>query len=133
MRLATLQFESKLLKCIRMGINIFKIFIWGGILSDICLEIMLRLCSHATVKLNFRQYIGRYTSPNETFEYSCPLRYISTIQIRASVSHTCFQEAFPASCLRYILLYVNIDITMGKTHKPCCGIIHVVHIVIYKQ
>ena len=35
MRLATLQFETKLWKCIRMGITIFKIFIWGGILSDI--------------------------------------------------------------------------------------------------
>ena len=37
--LATLQFETKLQKCIRMGITIFKIFIWGGILSDIQSEI----------------------------------------------------------------------------------------------
>ena len=29
MQLATLQFEARLLKCIRMGIIIFKIFIWG--------------------------------------------------------------------------------------------------------
>ena len=35
MRLAPLQFELKLQKCIRMGITIFKIFIWGGISSDI--------------------------------------------------------------------------------------------------
>ena len=35
MQLATLQFEWKLQKCIRMGITIFKIFIWGGISSDI--------------------------------------------------------------------------------------------------
>ena len=34
MRLATLQFETKLQTCIRMGITIFKIFIWGGISSD---------------------------------------------------------------------------------------------------
>ena len=39
MRLATLQFEMKLQKCIRMGITIFKIFIWGGITSDIRSEI----------------------------------------------------------------------------------------------
>ena len=32
---AALQFESKLQTCIRMGITIFKIFIWGGISSDI--------------------------------------------------------------------------------------------------
>ena len=35
MHLAMLQFEVRLQKCIRMGIAIFKIFIWGGILSDI--------------------------------------------------------------------------------------------------
>ena len=31
MRLATLQCETRLQKCIRMEITIFKIFIWGGI------------------------------------------------------------------------------------------------------
>ena len=39
LRPATLQFETKLQKCIRMGITIFKIFIWGGISSDILSEI----------------------------------------------------------------------------------------------
>ena len=39
MRLAMLQFEKRLQKCIRMGITIFKIFIWGGISSNIRLEI----------------------------------------------------------------------------------------------
>ena len=34
-QLATLKFETKLKKCIRMGITVFKIFIWGGIPSDI--------------------------------------------------------------------------------------------------
>ena len=34
-----LLFETKLQKCIRVGITIFKIFIWGGISSDIQLEI----------------------------------------------------------------------------------------------
>ena len=36
---AMLLFETKLQKCIRMGITIFKNFIWGGISSDIQLEI----------------------------------------------------------------------------------------------
>ena len=35
----TLKIEIKLHKCIRMGITIFKIFIWGGISSDIRSEI----------------------------------------------------------------------------------------------
>ena len=36
MRPAMPQFERKLQKCIRMGITIFKIFIWGHISSEIC-------------------------------------------------------------------------------------------------
>ena len=40
MRLAMLIFETKLRKCIRMGITIFKVFIWGGISLNILLEIM---------------------------------------------------------------------------------------------
>ena len=36
MQLATLKNELKLRKCIRMGITVFKIYIWGGISSDIC-------------------------------------------------------------------------------------------------
>ena len=39
MRLATFLFETKLMKCIRMGITIFKFFILGDISSDIRLEI----------------------------------------------------------------------------------------------
>ena len=39
MRLATLQFELKLQKCIRMGITIFKSLIWGGVSLDIRSEI----------------------------------------------------------------------------------------------
>ena len=34
---------------------------------------VLRLRLRVAVKLNFRQYIRRYTSPNEKFEYSYPL------------------------------------------------------------
>ena len=40
MQLARLKFEWRLQKCIRMGITIFKIFILGGILSDIHSEIV---------------------------------------------------------------------------------------------
>ena len=40
MRLATLKFEIRLRKRIRMGITIFKILIWGGISSDIRWEFM---------------------------------------------------------------------------------------------
>ena len=34
---------------------------------------VLRLRSRVAVKLNFRPYIRRYTSPNENFKYSYPL------------------------------------------------------------
>ena len=60
-----------------MGITLFKIFIWGGISSDILSEITFYGSAYArvAVKLNFRPYIRRYrpTSPNEKVEYSYPL------------------------------------------------------------
>ena len=39
MRLVTLKFEMRLQKFFRMGITIFKIFIWGGISLGIRSEI----------------------------------------------------------------------------------------------
>ena len=60
--------------CIRMGITKFKMFIWGGISSDIRSKTpFLWFHQCVAVKLNFRPYIRRYTSPNENFEYSYPL------------------------------------------------------------
>ena len=41
MPLAMFQFEMKLIKCIRMEVTIFKIFIWGAISSDILSEIII--------------------------------------------------------------------------------------------
>ena len=37
---------------------------------------VLRLRSRVAVKLNFRPYIRRYTSPSENFEYSYPLNVV---------------------------------------------------------
>ena len=59
MLLATVKFETKLQKCIRIGITIFKIFIWGGISLDIRSEITFYGYAHA--------------SQNKNFEYSYPL------------------------------------------------------------
>ena len=71
MRLAMLQFETKLQKCIRMGITIFKIFIWGGISLDIRWKTTFYCSARVAVKLNFRPYSQRYTSPNENFYKWC--------------------------------------------------------------
>ena len=59
-----------------MGIIIFKIFIAGGILSDIGSEITFygSAPSQVAVKLNLQPYIRQYTSPNENFESSYPLK-----------------------------------------------------------
>ena len=46
MRVATLKLGMKLQKCIRMGITIFKIFIWKGISSDIQSEITFYGSAH---------------------------------------------------------------------------------------
>ena len=74
MRLATLQFETRLYKGIRMGITIFKILIWGGISSDIRSKntFYRSLPPTSPLRLN-RPYIPPYTSQNENFEYSYPL------------------------------------------------------------
>ena len=79
MGLTTLQFEMRLQKCIRMGITIFNIFIWGHISSsDIHSEITFYGSAQALLlKLNFRPYIQRYTSPNKNVENSYPQSIIS--------------------------------------------------------
>ena len=50
----TVFLKGKCYKCIRMGITVLKIFIWGSILSDIRSEITF-YCSalRVAVKLNF--------------------------------------------------------------------------------
>ena len=74
MRLATLQFETKLQKCIRIGDNHIQNFHLGRYIVGYTLgNHVLRLHSRVAVKQNFRPYIRRYTSPNENFEYSYPL------------------------------------------------------------
>ena len=60
------------------GITIFKIFIWGGILSDIQLDrytvgyLVLRWCGSGAVQCDSQAYIRWYTSPNENFKYGYP-------------------------------------------------------------
>ena len=56
MLLTMLQCETRLQKCIRMGITIFKTFIWGGISPDIVGNHVLRFRSRGAVNLNFRLY-----------------------------------------------------------------------------
>ena len=81
MGLATLQFERKLQKCIRMGIPYSKssfgeVFYWIYVGNHV-----LRLRSGIAVKPNFRPYIQQFTSPNENFEYSYPLIETSRVWV----------------------------------------------------
>ena len=58
MVLVMLKIEIKLPECIRMGITIFKSFIWGDIPSGYMVgNHVLRVHSHVAVKLNFQPYI----------------------------------------------------------------------------
>ena len=52
---------------------------------------VLRLRLRVAVKLNFRPYIRRYTSPNENFEYSYPL---SKVQGLSSIMKVSVSEPF---------------------------------------
>ena len=45
---------------------------------------VLRLCLRVAVKLNFRPYIRRYTSPKENFKYSYLLNNILEIALEAT-------------------------------------------------
>ena len=116
-RLATLKFETKLQKCIRMGITIFKKFIWGGISSDIR--------SRVAVKLNFRPYIRRYTSPNENFEYIYPLNvqriYYIRIRFACTYTHTVLRHDRP-SCVRLRYLELSSIIQQALRVKHDCPI-----------
>ena len=52
----------------------------------LCLEPEFGIRLRIAVKLNFRPYIQRYTSPNENFEYSYPLiiLHVFTIDLKSS-------------------------------------------------
>ena len=78
MRLATLQFEVKLQKCITMWITIFNIFIREGILSDIHSEISFLAPPMRLRKTQFPTVYPTTLSPNENFEYNY-LLFISTL------------------------------------------------------
>ena len=74
MRLPNAPIRTILQKCIRMGITVFKKFHLGRYIVGYTFgNHVLRFRSRVAVKLNFRPYIRRYTSPNEKYEYSYPL------------------------------------------------------------
>ena len=74
MRLAMLQFETRLQKYIRMGITIFKISFE---------EVYRRIYSQTkNILWNFRQFIRQHTSPKENFEYSYPLIGVEEMNIK---------------------------------------------------
>ena len=55
---------------------------------------VLRLRLRVAVKLNFRPYIRRYTSPNENFEYSYPLNDIASTFMRRCFDVMCLLGNF---------------------------------------
>ena len=70
-------FEGKCYLCIRMGITILKIIIWGGISSDMRLEVtFLAPLTCRRKKLNFPSICLTITTPNENFEYSYPSMFL---------------------------------------------------------
>ena len=82
MRIATLQFEKHLQKCIRIGITIFKIFIWGGISSVYGRKSRFTATHEPRCKTKFPTIYLTIYLPIENFEYSYPLidreqRYLS--------------------------------------------------------
>ena len=74
-------FEGQCHLCIRMGIIILKIIIWGGISLDMRLEVTFLALLTCHKKLNFPSICLTITTPNENFEYSYPLNVFVLIII----------------------------------------------------
>ena len=82
-----------------MGITIFKIFIWGGISSDIRSKIMFYASACASPKkLNWTLCMRQYTSLNENFEYSYS----------------------PIVCMKIAIIFlcINLNICFGFSKEP---------------
>ena len=122
-----LQIETKLQKCIRMEITVFKIFIFRRYIFEYTVEnpvLLLRSC--VTVKLNFR----RYTSPNENFEYSYPLNYshshqLTTVSGFFSINLISLNKMHFSTEKWQCVSYVNINIVESrnvnlKSLRPEC-------------
>ena len=91
-----------------MGITIFKISFREVYVRKSCLRLRLRV----TVKLNFRPYIRRYTSPNENFEYSYPLN------VDPDQTAPIEQSDLGLHCLSlYLTLLNNVSKNLQQTTK----------------
>ena len=113
------QFETKLRKCIRMGINHIQNFYLGRcIVGYTVANHVLRLRSRVNVKLNFRPYIRRYTSQNENFEYSYPLNKSRVTALERTTNKT-IGEGGLNIFYRYIfaLTYASLHIN-NRSNKP---------------
>ena len=92
MRLAILQFETKLQKSIRMGIAIFKIFIWGGTSSDIRSEITFPIV-YPTINLRNENFEYSYILPPKLMHVQCTYD--------KNVAYSCF--VFVGFLLAYVI------------------------------
>ena len=90
LRLATLQFDTKLLRDNHIKIFHLERYIAGYTAGNH----VLRLRSRVAVKLNFRPYIRRHTSSNKNFEYGYPLSVCTKkyAQIKLYVIRTCLKK-----------------------------------------
>ena len=70
---------------------------------------VLRLRLRVAVKLNFRPYIRRYTSPNENFEYSYPLSILRLSPAAASCTKV-VKPLFDVTQLRRVCDSISQDI-----------------------
>ena len=74
-------FGGKCYLCIRMGITILKIIIWGDVSSDMHSEVTFLAPLTCHPKLNFLSICLTITTQIENFEYSYPLNVLVLIII----------------------------------------------------
>ena len=99
--------------------NIQIFYLRRYIVGYTCGNQVLWLLSHVAVKLNFPPYIRRYTSPNENFEYSYPLKLMQfctdfiflkcTSKIKKSIICSYFSRMLYVQSLSTCFHKVNMD------------------------
>ena len=91
------------------------LFVWVYIVGWTFGNHVLRLRSRVAVKLNFRTYIRRYTSPNENFEYSYPLS--GMLLWRKSI----FAISLIVACIKVRHTFASSDKVRSKSLCVCGG------------
>ena len=106
LRHSNLSSNCQVQKCIRMGITIFKIFLWGGISSNIRSEIIGELSRPRRACVLDHDYQNLdLLSPNILSIYKLWINILVNIGVK---TYICFQMLLLCTCIYCKILYVHV-------------------------